>query len=154
VGAPLYVQEMFSQNSVGSGVVKLALVGLLALLLVQSWFYRTATAWNTPAWSLANEAFFYAIFPVALGPLVRGWRRRGLFLVGVIWVIGLVAPVLYLVTNPDGVAATANAGAPWITTLAYSPLTHLPTFVLGMAAGWFHIKRDSAARSPVVLLAL
>jgi peptidoglycan/LPS O-acetylase OafA/YrhL len=38
--------------------------GLIAVpLLLQAWYPPTAVLWNTPAWSLSVEAFFYALFP-------------------------------------------------------------------------------------------
>lgn len=45
------------------------------LLLFQGW-HRPAVDWNTPAWSLSCEVFFYALFPLVIG-LVRPatWPR-------------------------------------------------------------------------------
>ena len=42
----------------------------LTLLLVQGWSPTLSTFWNTPAWTMSTEAFFYLIFPLA----VR-WKR-------------------------------------------------------------------------------
>ncbi len=52
-------------------------LGLLLnhVLLLQGW-YRPAVNWNTPAWSLSCEVFFYALFPLVV-LLVRkaSWPR-------------------------------------------------------------------------------
>jgi peptidoglycan/LPS O-acetylase OafA/YrhL len=42
-------------------------IGLLLnhVLLLQGW-HRPAVHWNTPAWSLSCEVFFYALFPLAI----------------------------------------------------------------------------------------
>ena len=42
----------------------------LTLLLLQGWSPTLSTFWNTPAWTMSTEAFFYLIFPLA----VR-WKR-------------------------------------------------------------------------------
>ena len=33
------------------------------LLLVQGWSPTLSTFWNTPAWTMSTEVFFYVIFP-------------------------------------------------------------------------------------------
>lgn len=52
-------------------------IGLLLnhLLLLQGW-HRPSVNWNTPAWSLSSEVFFYALFPLVI-LLVRkaDWRH-------------------------------------------------------------------------------
>jgi peptidoglycan/LPS O-acetylase OafA/YrhL len=40
------------------------------LLLIQSWWPSFSFLWNNPAWSLSNEIFFYALFPI-LCPFIR-----------------------------------------------------------------------------------
>lgn len=45
---------------------------MTTLTLTQTWLPWTGGYWNTPAWSLGVEAFFYALFPLALG----WWMRR------------------------------------------------------------------------------
>ena len=45
------------------------------VLLLQGWFSPTVN-WNTPAWSLSSEVFFYAVAPaVVLLVRVPSWRR-------------------------------------------------------------------------------
>ena len=47
-----------------SGQSRFALVtAAFQLTLTQSWIPAIALQWNTPAWSLSVEAFFYALFP-------------------------------------------------------------------------------------------
>ena len=45
------------------------------LLLVQAWLGAIPVNWNTPAWSLSCEMFFYAVFPLAALFIRRAnWR--------------------------------------------------------------------------------
>ena len=41
-----------------------ALGVILTPLLLQGWIPKLATFWNTPAWTMCTEAFFYLIFPL------------------------------------------------------------------------------------------
>ena len=45
------------------------------LLLLQGWFGNTPVHWNTPAWTLTCEMFFYLAFPFLAAPIAKaGWR--------------------------------------------------------------------------------
>lgn len=51
-------------------------LGILAsLALLQAWIPEVLFAGNPAAWSLSDEAFFYAVFPLVIRPLTRapGW---------------------------------------------------------------------------------
>lgn len=51
-------------------------LGVLAsLTMIQAWIPEVLFAGNPAAWSLSDEAFFYALFPLFVRPLVRarGW---------------------------------------------------------------------------------
>lgn len=54
-----------------------------SLLLLQSWFPFTGIygVANSPSWSISNEAFFYALFPLLLG--IR-WKVLGFWFLGVL----------------------------------------------------------------------
>ena len=41
---------------------------LLTLLLLQGWHPALSTFWNTPAWTMSTEAFFYLFFPWRSAP--------------------------------------------------------------------------------------
>ena len=67
------------------------------LLLVQAWLGAIPVNWNTPAWSLSCEMFFYAMFPLAAplhsrGDVACGVDRGGggrLCLTRVMWAAGV-----------------------------------------------------------------
>ncbi|WP_330461410.1 acyltransferase [Streptomyces sp. NBC_00820] len=92
--------------------------GLANVLLVHSWWHPWWQTLNPVSWSLACEAFFYAVFP-ALILLLRRLGARGATALG-----GLsVATVLVL--------AWADAHH-WTSQSLYSmPSARLPEFVLG-----------------------
>lgn len=61
-------------NALGSRLDRFWLLANHVLLL-QGW-ERPAVNWNTPAWSLSCEVFFYACFPLVIVPLRRAsWAR-------------------------------------------------------------------------------
>ncbi len=83
-------------------------------LVLQGWVNGTPVNWNTPAWSLTCELFFYLCFPV-LAFAMRGMSRRS----------SLAAALLALLL-PLGVR--------WLDVpLAWKPILHLADFVLGIA---------------------
>ena len=72
----------------------------LTLLLLQGWSPTLSTFWNTPAWTMPTEAFFYLIFPLA----VR-WKRPSR---------------LMLVDCATRCAVACGHGVPWALHLAAS----------------------------------
>lgn len=88
-------------------------------LLAGSWVPGWSQAGDPVSWSLACEAFFYAVFPLLAARVARLDRRGAAGLLG----LAVLAAV----------AATAVvAVAPWDLTRV--PLTRLPEFVAGVAA--------------------
>lgn len=83
-------------------------------LVLQGWTGHMPVQWNTPAWSLSCELFFYLCFPLALLLLKSAGRRGTLVIAGA----GLALPVLCrLLHVPD----------------ALKPLLHLGDFLVGIA---------------------
>jgi peptidoglycan/LPS O-acetylase OafA/YrhL len=85
-------------------------------LLLQGWLGAIPVNWNTPAWSLSCEMFFYAAFPLAAVLFARATWRNTLIaaaaaccLTRVLWALGV----------SDGI----------------KPLIHLADFLMGIAAG-------------------
>ncbi len=106
---------------------------VLTPLLLQGWSPTLSTFWNTPAWTMSTEAFFYLVFPFA----VR-WRRPQttpgtLLLLALFWALGLTLPLLYMHFHPDGDLHPGRyTEGFWIRALKFSPPPHLPSFLFGM----------------------
>jgi len=85
------------------------------LTLTQGWFSGHYTAgWNTPAWSLSCEMFFYLIFPLLIVPMKnRGWGRTV--------AAALVACVLTQAMWAAGISDQIK------------PIIHLSDFLMGIA---------------------
>lgn len=85
------------------------------LTLTQGWFTGHYTAgWNTPAWSLSCEMFFYLMFPLLIVPMRNaGWVKTA---AAAIFACAL-AFLMPLAGVPDNL----------------KPLTHLADFLLGIA---------------------
>ena len=83
--------------------------------VLQGWTGTLGVGWNTPAWSLSCEFFFYLCFPL----LIPGLRRAGRTLVGVTLAASLLFPVLL-----------AHSSVPW----EWKPVHHLADFAAGIAA--------------------
>lgn len=125
------------------------ITGLYAGLL-QAWDPRRACVLNCPAWSLSDEAFFYAAFLLVL-PVVARWGMRRLAVAAVAaYALALLGPVLYLVLRPDGpVAATPDtpvSAARWLAVVKYNPLVRLPEFVMGVIAGRLFLLHGGGTR--------
>ena len=122
---------------------------ILVPLLLQGWSPSLSTFWNTPAWTMSTEAFFYLIFPFA----VR-WRRpstnRGtLLLLFFLWLCGMTLPALYIHFHPDGVLhADRYTDGWWMRALKFSPPPHVPSFFFGIVLADLdgRIRRDGWPR--------
>ena len=88
---------------------------MMHLTLTQGWFSGHYTAgWNTPAWSLSCEMFFYLIFPALVVRIKGGgWRR----------------------TIAVAVVACGLTQAMWAAGVSdqIKPLVHLADFLMGIA---------------------
>jgi peptidoglycan/LPS O-acetylase OafA/YrhL len=105
----------------------------LTPLLLQGWIPTLSTFWNTPAWTMCTEAFFYLIFPVVIL-----WKRPknigslAAILLG-LWLLGMVLPTLYMGLHPDGDPHPGRyTDGFWIRALKFSPPPHVPSFLFGI----------------------
>lgn len=147
------MREALSGAELGSPFQRAGIV-LNYVLLLQAW-QRPPVDWNTPAWSLSSEVFFYACAPILVG-LVR--RPSGPRLLGTALLACAVPIALRLLIEPpipkailyfgDFLIGVAAAGV--FARLADSriPLSRLGPWLYGPAlivgAVWL-IMRDSFA---------
>jgi peptidoglycan/LPS O-acetylase OafA/YrhL len=125
VVAPFILQAMLAPTRTGAEKGSLLLNYAFVL---QGWTGSLGVGWNTPAWSLSCEFFFYLCFPAIL----IGLRRAGRLAVVGIFAASLVLPVLL-----------AHSSVPW----TWKPIHHLSDFAAGViAARLFDFLRPRAAR--------
>ena len=122
---------------------------VLTPLMLQGWHPVLSTFWNTPAWTMSTEAFFYLLFPW-LVTLRRPRRHRSiLLLMSVLWICGLVLPLLYIHFNPDGENPVGRySSGIWLRALKFMPMQHVPSFLFGMALAFLNdlIPQESRKR--------
>jgi peptidoglycan/LPS O-acetylase OafA/YrhL len=128
---------------------------MLTPMLLQGWSPSLSTFWNTPAWTMCTEAFFYLIFP-----LVILWKRpkRPGALVGILlglWCLGMVLPGLYMGLHPDGDLHPGRyTDAFWMRALKFSPPPHVPSFLFGIVLADLDALIPRAARKRLLFGAL
>lgn len=133
LSAPFVVNACLRVNPLRTGILKLGLNGLLSLGLLQSWTPWTAWYWNTPAWSLSVEAFFYLSFPL-FAPLIGRMNKPQLLgAAGALWIAVMLLPAALLLT---GHRSADSPPLPFLQALLeLSPLFRLPEFLVGMLLG-------------------
>ncbi len=128
---------------------------LLTPLLLQGWVPGLATFWNTVAWTLSCEIMLYLAFPYLIRvPLPRHpWRLIALLL-GV-WMVGLVPHGLYVLLNPDHLAAPADryTSTYLIRALKYTPPFYICTFLAGLTLGRLNAQWRLRGRHRMLLAA-
>ncbi len=130
----------------------------LTPLLLQGWSPSLATFWNTVAWTLSCEVAFYAAFPWLIRLPWPSKPSRLLLLIGLFWLIDLAPAVLYLLTNPDHLAAPVDryTSTNLVRFLKYTPLPYAATFLTGVALSrlQFNLKVTQLQRLAIALCAL
>jgi peptidoglycan/LPS O-acetylase OafA/YrhL len=129
---------------------------ILTPLLLQGWHPVVSTFWNTPAWTMSTEAFFYLLFPWLITRRRPRQIRTILVILLAVWLSSLVLPALYMHFNPDGdLHPDRYSVGIWMRALKFMPLQHLPSFLFGMALGFLNekIRPESRKRLAIGLLA-
>lgn len=114
--------------------------GLAAFLLVQSFIPGRELAWNPPAWSIAVEVFFYALFPLVAPRLYRAASTSttsAVLLLAGLWLLSVVPGVWCVVADPDGLgrAVTPQDHGVIGDVVKYHPLVRLPELLFGVVLG-------------------
>ncbi len=127
-----------------------ALSSVLVLLLLQSWVPPAAMAWNSVAWSLSVEAFFYLVFPFALTRFGKFSRRVLWTIIPACWLAGMAVSIGYLAMRPAGAPYVSSADwSAGVQLVKFFPLVRLPEFLMGMACGFLFVRSE---RNPKLAL--
>lgn len=120
---------------------RLAGLTVQAGLMAQAWDPWSVNELNSPAWSLSDEAFFYALFPVFVRPIVVLRARALVAAAAGLWILAMAVPTLYVVANADGAGFSlpTHTGL-LLKVVLYNPLLQLPEFLLGVCAGVLYVK--------------
>ena len=125
---------------------------VLTPVLLQGWSPALATFWNTPAWTMSTEVFFYALFPFVVRwrrPKQLGWLL-GLLLL--LWGAGMICPGIYTWLHPDGeIHPNRYSSGYWIRALKFTPPPHLPAFLFGIVLADLNERFPSASRWRLLL---
>jgi peptidoglycan/LPS O-acetylase OafA/YrhL len=109
------------------------------LLVLQGWTGNLGIGWNTPAWSLSCEFFFYLFFPAML-PALRSAGKRT---IGLVLAAAFITPVILVhLGTPD----------------SWKPIIHFADFTVGIAASrlfdWIgdrHARRGAWLYAPAIV---
>lgn len=125
---------------------------VLTLVLLQGWSPNLSTFWNTPAWTMSTEAFFYLLFPA----VIRMRRPKKLVwllaLLLSIWCLGMICPGLYTWLHPDGDLHPGRySNGWWMRALKFTPPPHLPSFFFGVVLADLNDRFPIASRWRLLL---
>ena len=136
----------------------LVLSSLLVPSLLQSWIPGAALAWNPPAWSLSDEAFFYLLFPVLIVWLAKKRSKTWVQMAVLCWAVSLAMTLLYVWQKPDGFAFVDDnsLNLNWLTALKFNPLVRFPEFLLGACCGFLFLRGTTQRKwaTPLILVGL
>ena len=122
-------------------------------LLIQGFFPRLATFWNTVSWTLSCEVALYLLFPWLVK--VKFPKNVGKLLVMGLgfWLLGMLPHMIYLWTNPDHLAHAPDrySTGVYIEFLKYTPLPYLCTFLCGITIGKIHEEAKLGVRGRMIV---
>jgi peptidoglycan/LPS O-acetylase OafA/YrhL len=136
LSAGMLVQEVKAHTA-----LEFKLGVILTPLLLQAWHPALETFWNTPAWTMCSEAFFYLLFPWLITRRRPKQVRTMVVILAGLWLAGMVLPSLYIYLKPDGdLHPDRYSTGVWMRALKFMPLQHLPSFLFGMTLGFLNDK--------------
>lgn len=120
---------------------------LLNLVGLQAWVPAVPYAmfWNTPAWSVSAEFFFYAAFPFVTALLGRRLRSPGALAAGFVAAIVLSTALSGLVIHALVFQWQAPAQTQYIA-MVYNPLLRCNEFLAGCLAGHYFLQTRGRGR--------
>lgn len=100
---------------------------------------------NGVAWSISTEAFFYIVFPLLIGSIIRGWKTKLFFLGFLVLLIGWFAVVWDI--SSDVASPQVNL----MGLLYVNPLVRVFEFFIGIlaCAVFVRLRASDRARQPL-----
>ncbi len=121
------------------------------LLAVQAWLpERYQTIWNSPSWSISDELFFYALFPIAAVTILSRFRsiRAAISLCLVAYTAEIVAFAIGYAAIWHFTSDSGSAQGQAEVILYRWPIVRLWEFLLGMALGRLYLLHRPNPRGP------
>lgn len=121
-------------HTVGTGLVSVPVAiqaVILAPLMLQAWSTTAALTWNSPAWSLSAEAFFYALFPFIISPMARTRSR---------WLLPLMLGFWALSLTVAAVQSAFASDLAWQEFVIHVPASRVIEFAIGILLGVAFVK--------------
>jgi peptidoglycan/LPS O-acetylase OafA/YrhL len=118
---------------------------LLNLVGLQAWVPAVPYAmfWNTPAWSVAAEFFFYATFPWVTVLLTKRLRSNGALIVAFFAVIVAGTSLYAIVLHLLNFRFVVQAETQYIVAV-YNPLLRYSEFMAGCVIGQYFVRTRGA----------
>lgn len=117
-------------------IKKVIISALFSLLMIQSWIPNLTSVWNSPAWSLSCEAFFYVFFAYMLHPILKiKYKKTALMAI-------YLAPIVIYVFMVDQMHIPIEN--PFYATLFRSfPALRITEFIIGILIYAFYSSDNS-----------
>lgn len=126
IAAPLFISAVAAHHTLSGTLVRIGFGGLTALSLFQAWTPWTAGYWNSPAWSVSVEVFFYLVFPMVVPRLASVALSK--FVIGALLLWGFTMAIV-------GGYAYFGQGTVSDSKIAYAmqclPVLRLSEFLIG-----------------------
>lgn len=145
VDLPLFLR-LLSHAEPAAAPGEVAQICAATLTLTQAWLEGGRPVWNTMAWTLSAEAFFYALCPFLGVWLARQSSRRLLAVAVSAWVLGVAPFLAGELASSLGAQGTGSLTVRVLTVWSelpslLVPLLRLPEFVLGLCLGLLFCRR-------------
>lgn len=141
---PIVVSILRHQLAMQAMLALLLRQSLLRIAMLQAWFPHLyyEVHWNTVAWSVSVEAFFYLVYPTVASRIGRMDKAKCVS--GTILCLLVLSAIHYAYhwQNPDRLASgEAPVEQFWNAVVMFNPVALLPQFLVGLFAGKLYLDR-------------